>query len=122
MSFIRQPETAELDKLAEAEIVANIRELVLRTAPICGKMEGTAKCHPTNWAVSSSENWQIRPCEIDNLIGELQTLRNRMPETSSRIDREIVEYVTLSQSVRQLVKIFTEGVMDMKNDAASVSE
>jgi hypothetical protein len=109
MSFIRKPETAELDKPAEAEIEANIRDLVTDLRQV-GRDEVSANELSSLFHRDLANSTR----EIDDLIGELQTLRKGLPETSSRIDREIVEYVAVSQSVRQLVKVFTESVTRMK--------
>ena len=57
--------------------------------------------------------------EVDNLISELQTLREQLHADSSRIERGIAEYTALNQSVIQLTKIIVNG---MPYDAASVSE
>jgi len=62
--------------------------------------------------------------EIDHLIGELQTLRERLRADGSRVERDIVEYAALSQSVIQLTKIIADGVTHVKTvpDAPSISE
>jgi hypothetical protein len=57
--------------------------------------------------------------EVDNLISELQTMRDQLHADSSRIERGIVEYTALNKSVIQLTKIIANG---MPHDAASVSE
>ena len=48
--------------------------------------------------------------EIDNLIGDLQTLRKKLQADSNRIQRDIAEYASLSQSVMQLTKIVSDSV------------
>ena len=48
--------------------------------------------------------------EIDNLIGELQALRKKLQADSNRIQRDISEYASLSQSVMQLTKIVSDSV------------
>jgi chemotaxis protein histidine kinase CheA len=61
--------------------------------------------------------------EIDNLIGELRILRDKLQADSDRVEREIVEYASLSQSVIQLTKIIADGVTQVKKvpDAPSIS-
>ena len=61
--------------------------------------------------------------EIDNLIGELSTLRDKLQADSDRVERDIVEYAQLSQSVLALTKIIAEGVTQVKKvpDAPSIS-
>jgi hypothetical protein len=53
--------------------------------------------------------------EIDNLIGELQTLRKKLQADSSRIQRDITDYTALSQQVMQLTKIISESVKELPN-------
>jgi hypothetical protein len=42
--------------------------------------------------------------EIDALIGELQTLRERLEPDSKRLQSDISEYASLSQQVMQLTR------------------
>ena len=48
--------------------------------------------------------------EIDNLIGDLQTLRKKLQTDSNRLQRDIADYASLSQSVMQLTKIVSDSV------------
>jgi len=48
--------------------------------------------------------------EIDNLIAEFETLRQRLQSDASRIERDIVEYAELSRHVMQLTTIISETV------------
>ncbi len=61
--------------------------------------------------------------EIDNLINELQNLRDKLRTDGNRVQRDIVEYAALSQSVMQLTKIISESLMQVKKlpDAPSIS-
>ena len=62
--------------------------------------------------------------EIDRLISDLQVLRNRLHEEGERVQREIVEYATLSQAAMQSTKIIAESLSHWKRvpDAPSISE
>jgi hypothetical protein len=46
--------------------------------------------------------------EIDNIIVELQTFREKLQSEGARVQREIVEYATLSQSTLQSTKVISE--------------
>jgi hypothetical protein len=46
--------------------------------------------------------------EIDNLIAELQTLREKLQSDGARLQRETVEYASLSQSTLQSTKVISE--------------
>ena len=48
--------------------------------------------------------------EVDNLIGELQTLRKKLQTDGDRIQRDIANYAELSQQVMQLTTIISDGV------------
>ena len=52
--------------------------------------------------------------EIDNLIGELKTLRQKLATDGSRLERQLAEYAGLSQSVTQLTKIIAEGLTHLE--------
>ena len=52
--------------------------------------------------------------EIDNLIDELRTLREKLLADGNRVERDIVEYAALSQSVIQMTKIITESMTQVK--------
>ncbi len=48
--------------------------------------------------------------EVDNLIGELQTLRRKLQTDGDRIQRDIAHYAELSQQVMQLTIIISDSV------------
>ncbi len=48
--------------------------------------------------------------EVDNLIGELQTLRRKLQTDGDRIQRDIAQHVELSQQVMQLTTIISDSV------------
>ena len=62
--------------------------------------------------------------EIDRLIGELQNSRERLRLEGERVQREIVEYATLSQSAMQATKIIADSLSQWKSipDAPSIAE
>ena len=51
--------------------------------------------------------------EIENIIDELQTLRNKLEADRSRIHRDIVEYTGISQQVMQLPTIIADSVKSL---------
>jgi hypothetical protein len=62
--------------------------------------------------------------EIDRLIAELQTLREMLQTEGARVQREIVEYATLSQAAMNSTKIIAESLTHWKKipDAPSMRE
>lgn len=53
--------------------------------------------------------------EIDRLIGELKTLRERLHEEGERVQREIVEYASLSRGAMQSTKVIAESLSNWKS-------
>jgi hypothetical protein len=53
--------------------------------------------------------------EIDNLITELESSREMLQSEAARVQREIVQYSTLSQAAMQATKIITESLTQLKN-------
>ena len=62
--------------------------------------------------------------EIDNLITELESSRNMLQSEATRVQREIVQYSTLSQAARQSTKLITESLTQLKKvpDAPTLSD
>ena len=52
--------------------------------------------------------------EIDSLIRDLNLLRQRLVADSSRIERDLLEFATLNDSVISLTKIVSDGVTHVK--------
>jgi hypothetical protein len=111
----------EPDKPAEGEIEGNIRELMRRVSTNPQQVGGYSEVAPNNLRTLLGRVSANSTREIDNLISELQTLRDRLHADGSRVEREVVEYATLSQSAIQLTKIIADGMTHLQ-DAASVSE
>jgi hypothetical protein len=56
--------------------------------------------------------------EIEKLITELETLRDRLQSESARVQREIVEYASLTQEALQSTKIIAESLMQWRTNPA----
>lgn len=52
--------------------------------------------------------------EIDRLMDDLHKLRSKLENDGNRIQRDIAEYVALSQSVVQLTKIVSDSMASAK--------
>ena len=105
------------------EIEGNIRELVRRDATSFRQVESDSEMAANNLSTLLRRVSGNSAREIENLIGELQVLRDKLQADSDRVEREIVEYASLSQSVIQLTKIIADGVTQVKKvpDAPSIS-
>ena len=125
MTLFKSRESSELDKAVESEVEGEIREFVRRDV-------ATLRRHPESDSeiVASNINSLLQRVagtsiqEIDKLIAELQTLRDRLNTEAARVQREIVEYATLSQAAMQSTKIIAESLTHWKKvpDAPSIRE
>jgi hypothetical protein len=61
--------------------------------------------------------------EVDRLIEDLKLLREKLEAQGNRVQRDIVEYASLSQSVVQLTKIVSDGMNHVKRvpDAPAIA-
>ena len=125
MTLFKSRDSSELDKAVESEVEGEIREFVRRDV-------ATLRRHPESDSeiVASNINSLLQRVagtsiqEIDKLIAELQTLRDRLNTEAARVQREIVEYATLSQAAMQSTKIITESISSWKKvpDAPSLRD
>ncbi len=122
MNSAKPRSTAEMEKPA-TEIEGNIRELVRRDTTAFRQVESDSEMAANNLSTLLRRVSGNSAREIDHLIGELCTLRDKLQSDSDRVEREIVEYASLSQSVIQLTKIIADGVTQVKKvpDAPSIS-
>src|ERR1700735_4159525 len=104
MNFAKPFGAAEIEKSAETEVEGNIRELTRGGAALRQPEGGDGEMTVNNLGnllrrVSGSSTRQI-----DNLIGELRTLREKLQSDGDRVQRDILEYAALGQSGVQLMK------------------
>ena len=113
MNFAKPLESAEIDRSADVEVEGNIRELVRRDSTIRQtESDGEVAANNLNGLLRRVSANSTR--EIDNLINELRTLREKLQADGNRVQRDITEYAALSQSVIQLTKIISDGVTHVK--------
>jgi len=122
--MIRPRGSIENDKSHDTEVEGNIRELVRRDSTVFRQNEGDGEMAANNLSNLLRRVSATSTREIDHLISELRTLREKLQADGSRVERDIVEYAALSQSVIQMTKIIAEGVTQVKKlpDAPSISE
>jgi hypothetical protein len=125
MSLIKSREPAELEKPAETEVEGEIREFVRRDmATLRRQPENDSEMVASNISSLLQRVAGTSVQEIDKLIGELQTLREMLATEGARVQREIVEYATLSQAAMQSTKIIAESLTHWKKvpDAPSLRD
>jgi hypothetical protein len=114
MNFVRPRGSMGIEKSAELEVEGNIRELVRRDSNAFRQTEGDSEVAATNLSALLRRVSGVSTSEIDNLIDELRTLREKLLADGNRVERDIVEYAALSQSVIQMTKIITESMTQVK--------
>jgi hypothetical protein len=124
MTLIKAREPAE-DKAAESEVEGEIREFVRRdVATLRRQPESDSEMVASNISSLLQRVSGTSVQEIDKLISELQTLREMLANEGARVQREIVEYATLSQAAMQSTKIIAESLGHWKKvpDAPSMRD
>jgi hypothetical protein len=124
MSLIKSREpAADAEPATGAEVEGEIREFVRRDAAGLRRSPETDSDLVANNIGSLLQRVAGTSVqEIDRLIGELQNLREMLSTESARVQREIVQYASLSQSAMQSTKIIAESLSHWKkgHDAPSV--
>src|SRR5215813_2348132 len=116
MAFRKTRDAAEHDQPAETEVEAEIREFLRRDVVT------NRERHPENESeiVANSINSVLQRAtttsvqEIDKLITELQTLRHMLHSKSAQVQREIVQYSTLTTAALHSTKIIAESLTQLK--------
>jgi hypothetical protein len=125
MSFLKTRESAEIDTSVDTEVEGEIREFVrrdvvgLRRQP---ESDSELVANNINQLLQRVAGTSVQ--EIDKLITELQTLRDTLQSEAARVQREIVEYASLSQAALQSTKIIAESLTQWKKvpDAPTPSD
>jgi hypothetical protein len=124
MNFAKQRGSADVEKSPETEVEGNIRELVRRDTTAFRQVDTDSEVAANNLSSLLRRVSGTSTREIDHLISELRVLREKLMADGNRVERDIVDYAALSQSVIQMTKIIAEGVTQVKRlpDAPSISE
>jgi hypothetical protein len=125
MTLIKSREPVEHDKSVGSEVEGEIREFVRRdVVGLRRNPETDSEIIASNISSLLQRVAGTSVQEIDKLIGELQTLRDRLADEGARVQREIVEYATLSQAAMQSTKIIAESLTHWKKvpDAPSLRD
>jgi len=126
MSFLKTRESADIETSAETEMEGEIRDFVRRdvATSLRRQPESDSEVVATNIGALLQRVAGTSVQEIEKLIGELQTLRDMLQTEAQRVQREIVEYATLSQAAMQSTKIIAESLTQWKKvpDAPSLRD
>jgi hypothetical protein len=124
MTFLKTRESAEVETSAETEMEGEIRDFVRRDVATSLRRQPESEVVATNIGALLQRVAGTSVQEIEKLIGELQTLRDMLQTEAQRVQREIVEYATLSQAAMQSTKIIAESLTQWKKvpDAPSLRD
>ncbi len=114
MSISKQRDSAVTERPGEAEIEGKIHELVRRDGQVIRRADGDNEVASGNLGNLVRRVSVNSAGEIDNLIRELQLLRDKLVADGQRVEREIVEYAGLSQSVIDMTRIISESMTQVK--------
>jgi hypothetical protein len=125
MGMFGTPAPTENGETMAAEVEGEIREFVRRdTTALRGPSESDGELVANNIGLLLQRVSGHSVHEIDRLIEELQMLRERLHLEGERVQRDIVEYATLSQAAMQSTRIIAESLNLWKKnpDASRISE
>jgi hypothetical protein len=123
MTMMRSSEPAEVGKAGETQVEGEIREFVRRDiATLRRQPESDSEMVAGNIGTLLQRVAGTSVKEIDKLILELQTLREMLQTEGARVQREIVEYASLSQAAMQSTRVIAESLTHWKKvpDAPSM--
>ncbi len=113
MSMVKQRGSVGMERSADAELEGKIHELVRRDNGV-RQIDSDGETAPRNLGDLLRRISANSTGEIDNLISELRLLREKLLADGNRVERDIVEYAALSQSVIEMTKIITESMLQVK--------
>ena len=127
MAFVKTSEKSnepvEVGKAVETQVEGEIREFVRRdVATLRRQPEQDSVMVASNIGNLLQRVAGTSVKEIDKLVAELQTLREMLQNEGARVQREIVEYASLSQAAMQSTRIIAESLTSWKKipDAPSM--
>ena len=92
----------EMNKSPETDIERNVHELKRAGATFHQTENGHAKMAANDLVTLLGRVSEVSTREIENLIGELRGLREKLKTDCDRIKGDVAEYAELSQGVMQL--------------------
>jgi hypothetical protein len=114
MSIVKQRDSAGTERSGDAELEGKIHELVRREGNVVRRGDGDSEVASGNLGNLVRRVAVNSAGEIDNLIRELQLLRDKLVADGQRVEREIVEYAGLSQSVIDMTRIISDSMTQVK--------
>jgi hypothetical protein len=121
MRSLQSRERAQPNEAAEviSKLEGEIRELVFGATTVSAlprRTDNELAANSISSMLSGVSETSLQ--EIENRIGELQTLRELLQHEAGRVQREIVEHAVLIQSARQSIRTISESLSFWQNDDA----
>ena len=114
MSMIWQRGSVGGERSAEADLEGKIHELVRRDSNAIRQADGESEAATRNLADLLRRVSANSTGEIDALISELRLLREKLLADGQRLERDVVDYAALNQSVIETTKIITDSMLQAK--------
>jgi hypothetical protein len=114
MSMIWQRGSVGGERSAEADLEGKIHELVRRDSNAIRQADGESEAATRSLADLLRRVSANSTGEIDALISELRLLREKLLADGQRLERDVVDYAALNQSVIETTKIITDSMLQAK--------
>jgi hypothetical protein len=109
-------------KTTDVEVEGEIRDFVRRDVASLRRPDNESEVVANNIGTLLQRVAGSSVQEIDRLISELQRVRDLLQNEGARVQREIVEFATLSQAAMQSTKVISDSLTTWKRvpDAPSM--
>ncbi len=114
MSMVRQRGSVGGERSAEADLEGKIHELVRRDSNAIRQADSESEAATRSLADLLRRVSANSTGEIDALISELRLLREKLLADGQRLERDVVDYAALNQSVIETTKIITDSMLQAK--------
>jgi len=106
----KRTESETIDKSLEMDIEKNVHELRQAGVTFLQPDDGDDEMVANNLASLLRRVSEVSTREIENLIGELRVLREKLETDYGRLQSDFADYAELSQGVMQLTAIISDSV------------
>jgi hypothetical protein len=110
MNFAKPLVSRDVKNPTEADVEDNIRELARGSAAFRQADGGDGETTANNLSALLGRVSGTSAREIDNLIGELCSLREKLQADGYRLQHDIAQYASLSQQIMQVTRIISDSV------------
>jgi CBS-domain-containing membrane protein len=108
---------SDVDQAAANVVEGEIREFVRRGQQQRSKADAANDPAPENELIRRVAG--VSPKEIDQVICELQRVRDMLHGEGERLTREIARYASLNQQLMTAMKVVTENLIQWKGTSVS---